>query len=126
MVYGNIDCGVLLGEKKMVHKKDLVTRLKDIWDEEIQNNALIMRKKEVSFQELYNSHIALFKSHTELLKDILDLKILPSEPVLSLNDPLMKDQYDQDGVYMYTINTTSHYSLNQKIKKELKLDDYYL
>ena len=110
----------------MVHKKDLVTRLKDIWDEEIQNNALIMRKKEVSFQELYNSHIALFKSHTELLKDILDLKILPSEPVLSLNDPLMKDQYDQDGVYMYTIDTTSHYNLNQKIKKELKLDDYYL
>jgi len=119
MVYGNIDCGVLLGEKKMVHKKDLVARLKDIWDEEIQ-------KREVSFQELYNSHIALFKSHTELLKDILDLKILPSEPVLSLNDPLMKDQYDQDGVYMYTIDTISHYNLNQKIKKELKLDDYYL
>jgi len=27
---------------------------------------------------------------------------------------------------MYTIDTTSHYNLNQKIKKELKLDDYYL
>ena len=99
----------------MVHKKDLVTRLKDIWD------------KEIEIREIRNqSFIDLFKSHTELLKDILDLKILPSEPVLSLNDPLMKDQYDQDGVYMYTIDTTSHYNLNQKIKKEFKLDDYYL
>ena len=99
----------------MVHKKDLVTRLKDIWD------------KEIEIREIRNqSFIDLFKSHTELLKDILDLKILPSEPVLSLNDPLMKDQYDQDGVYMCTIDCTSHYSLNQKIKKELKLDDYYL
>ena len=99
----------------MVHKKDLVTRLKDIWD------------KEIEIREIRNqSFIDLFKSHTELLKDILDLKILPSEPVLSLNDPLMKDQYDQDGVYMCTIDCTSHYFLNQKIKKELKLDDYYL
>ena len=50
----------------MVHKKDLVTRLKDIWDKEIE-----IRNQ---------SFIDLFKSHTELLEDILDLKILPSEP----------------------------------------------
>ena len=91
---------------------NLTTRLNDIFHEEIE-------KKDKVF-------IDLFKSHTELLKDILDLKILPSEPVLSLNDPLKFEIYDEEGLYMYTIDTTPHYNLNQKIKKDLKLDDYYL
>ena len=91
---------------------NLTKRLNDIFHEEIE-------KKDKVF-------IDLFKSHTELLKDILDLKILPSEPVLSLHDPLMFEIYDEEGLYMYTIDTTPHYNLNQKIKKELKLDDYYL
>ena len=95
-----------------MHKKDFITRLKDTWEEEIENKS--------------QSYIDLFKSHTELLKLILDLKILPSEPVLSLHDPLKFEIYDQEGIYMYTIDTTPHYNLNQKIKKELKLDDYYL
>ena len=91
---------------------NLTKRLNDIFHEEIE-------KKDKVF-------IDLFKSHTELLKDILDLKILPSEPVLSLHDPLKFEIYDEEGLYMYTIDTTPHYNLNQKIKKELKLDDYYL
>ena len=95
-----------------MNDKDFVTRLREIFDMD---------------KELTNkSFIDLFKSHTELLKDILDLKILPSEPVLSLHDPLKFEIYDQEGLYMYTIDTTPHYNLNQKIKKELKLDDYYL
>jgi hypothetical protein len=95
-----------------MNEKDFVTRLREIFemDKELTNK----------------SFIDLFKSHTELLKDILDLKILPSEPVLSLHDPLKFEIYDQEGLYMYTIDTTPHYNLNQKIKKELKLDDYYL
>ena len=95
-----------------MNDKDFVTRLREIFemDKELKNK----------------SFIELFKSHTELLKDILDLKILPSEPVLSLHDPLKFEIYDQEGLYMYTIDTTPHYNLNQKIKKELKLDDYYL
>ena len=95
-----------------MNDKDFVTRLREIFemDKELTNK----------------SFIDLFKSHTELLKDILDLKILPSEPVLSLHDPLKFEIYDQEGLYMYTIDTTLHYNLNQKIKKELKLDDYYL
>ena len=95
-----------------MNDKDFVTRLREIFemDKELTNK----------------SFIDLFKSHTELLKDILDLKILPSEPVLSLHDPLKFEIYDQEGLYMYTIDTTPHYNLNQKIKKELKLDDYYL
>ena len=95
-----------------MNDKDFVTRLREIFemDKELKNK----------------SFIDLFKSHTELLKDILDLKILPSEPVLSLHDPLKFEIYDQEGLYMYTIDTTPHYNLNQKIKKELKLDDYYL
>ena len=88
---------------------NLTKRLNDIFHEEIE-------KKDKVF-------IDLFKSHTELLKDILDLKILPSEPVLSLHDPLKFEIYDQEGLYMYTIDTTPHYNLNQKIKKELKLED---
>ena len=95
-----------------MNDKDFVTRLREIFDMD---------------KELTNkSFIDLFKSHTELLKLILDLKILPSEPVLSLHDPLKFEIYDQEGLYMYTIDTTPHYNLNQKIKKELKLDDYYL
>ncbi len=95
-----------------MNDKDFVTRLREIFDMD---------------KELTNkSFIDLFKSHTELLKDILDLKMLPSEPVLSLHDPLKFEIYDQEGLYMYTIDTTPHYNLNQKIKKELKLDDYYL
>ena len=95
-----------------MNDKDFVTRLREIFemDKELKNK----------------SFIDLFKSHTELLKDILDLKMLPSEPVLSLHDPLKFEIYDQEGLYMYTIDTTPHYNLNQKIKKELKLDDYYL
>ena len=95
-----------------MNEKDFITRLREIFemDKELTNK----------------SFIDLFKSHTELLKDILDLKILPSEPVLSLHDPLKFEIYDQEGLYMYTIDTTPHYNLNQKIKKELKLDDYYL
>ena len=95
-----------------MNDKDFVTRLREIFemDKELTNK----------------SFIDLFKSHTELLKLILDLKILPSEPVLSLHDPLKFEIYDQEGLYMYTIDTTPHYNLNQKIKKELKLDDYYL
>ena len=95
-----------------MNDKDFVTRLREIFemDKELTNK----------------SFIDLFKSHTELLKLILDLKILPSEPVLSLHDPLKFEIYDQEGLYMYTIDTTLHYNLNQKIKKELKLDDYYL
>jgi len=88
---------------------NLTKRLNDIFHEEIE-------KKDKVF-------IDLFKSHTELLKDILDLKILPSEPVLSLHDPLKFEIYDEEGLYMYTIDTTPHYNLNQKIKKELKLED---
>jgi hypothetical protein len=95
-----------------MNEKDFISRLREIFemDKELTNK----------------SFIDLFKSHTELLKDILDLKILPSEPVLSLHDPLKFEIYDQEGLYMYTIDTTPHYNLNQKIKKELKLDDYYL
>jgi len=95
-----------------MNDKDFVSRLREIFD---------MDKETTN-----ESFIDLFKSHTELLKLILDLKILPSEPVLSLHDPLKFKIYDQEGLYMYTIDTTPHYNLNQKIKKELKLDDYYL
>ena len=45
----------------MTHNKNFVTRLNDIWNEEIQ-------KREVSFLELYNSHIDLLKQITELTK----------------------------------------------------------
>ena len=87
-----------------MNDKDFVTRLREIFemDKELTNK----------------SFIDLFKSHTELLKDILDLKMLPSEPVLSLHDPLKFEIYDHEGLYMYTIDTTPHYNLNQKIKKE--------
>ena len=100
-----------------MNDKDFVSRLREIFDMDKDLKSMITTNK---------SFIDLFKSHTELLKLILDLKILPSEPVLSLHDPLKFEIYDQEGLYMYTIDTTPHYNLNQKIKKELKLDDYYL
>ena len=100
-----------------MNDKDFVSRLREIFDMDKDLKSMITTNK---------SFIELFISHTELLKLILDLKILPSEPVLSLHDPLKFEIYDQEGLYMYTIDTTLHYNLNQKIKKELKLDDYYL
>ena len=92
----------------MAHK-DLVTRLKDIWEEEIQ-------KREVSFLELYNSHI-------DLLKQITELTRLPDSKALTVTDPFKIEIYDDDGDYCHTIDTNPHYALIQKIKKELKLDD---
>ena len=100
----------------MVHKKDLVTRLKDIWDEEIQNNTLIMRKQEVTLLELYNSHIDLLKQITELTK-------LPDSKAVRVTDPFKIEIYDDDGDYCHTIDCNPHYDLIQKIKKELKLED---
>ena len=92
----------------MAHQ-DLVTRLKDIWEEEIQ-------KRDVSFLELYNSHIDLLKQITELTK-------LPDSKALRVTDPLKVEIYDDDGDYCHTIDTNPHYDLIQKIKKELKLKD---
>ena len=92
----------------MAHQ-DLVTRLKDIWEEEIQ-------KRDVSFLELYNSHIDLLKQITELTK-------LPDSKALRVTDPLKVEIYDDDGDYCHTIDTNPHYDLIQKIKKELKLED---
>ena len=92
----------------MAHK-DLVTRLKDIWEEEIQ-------KREVSFLELYNSHIDLLKQITELTK-------LQDSKALRVNDPFKIEIYDDDGDYCHTIDCNPHYDLIQKIKKELKLED---
>ena len=92
----------------MAHK-DLVTRLKDIWEEEIQ-------KRDVTFLELYNSHIDLLKKITELTK-------LPDSKALRVTDPFKVEIYDDDGDYCHTIDCNPHYDLIQKIKKELKLDD---
>ena len=92
----------------MAHK-DLVTRLKDIWEEEIQ-------KRDVTFLELYNSHIDLLKQITELTK-------LPDSKAVRVTDPFKVEIYDDDGDYCHTIDTNPHYDLIQKIKKELKLED---
>ena len=92
----------------MAHK-NFVTRLNDIWNEEIQ-------KREVSFQELYNSHIDLLKQITELTK-------LPDSKALTVADPFKIEIYDDDGDYCHTIDCNPHYDLIQKIKKELKLED---
>ena len=92
----------------MAHK-DLVTRLKDIWEEEIQ-------KRDVTFLELYNSHIDLLKQITELTK-------LPDSKALRVTDPFKIEIYDDDGDYCHTIDCNPHYDLIQKIKKELKLED---
>ena len=96
----------------MVHKKDFVTRLSDIWNEEIENK-----------NKLFNE---LFKSQTELLLMILDVTKLPDSKALRVTDPFRVEIYDDDGDYCHTIDCNPHYDLNQKIKKELKLDDYYL
>ena len=93
----------------MTHNKNFVTRLNDIWNEEIQ-------KREVSFQELYNSHI-------DLLKQITELTRLPDSKALTVTDPFKIEIYDDDGDYCHTIDTNPHYDLIQKIKKELKLED---
>ena len=92
----------------MAHK-DLVTRLKDIWEEEIQ-------KRDVTFLELYNSHI-------DLLKQITELTRLPDSKALRVTDPFKVEIYDDDGDYCHTIDCNPHYDLIQKIKKELKLED---
>ena len=93
----------------MTHNKNFVTRLNDIWNEEIQ-------KREVSFQELYNSHI-------DLLKQITELTRLPDSKAVRVTDPFKVEIYDDDGDYCHTIDTNPHYDLIQKIKKELKLED---
>jgi len=93
----------------MTHNKNFVTRLNDIWNEEIQ-------KREVSFLELYNSHIDLLKQITELTK-------LPDSKAVRVTDPFKVEIYDDDGDYCHTIDTNPHYDLIQKIKKELKLED---
>ena len=99
---------IILRRKKIAHK-DLVTRLKDIWEEEIQ-------KRDVTFLELYNSHIDLLKKITELTK-------LPDSKALRVTDPFKVEIYDDDGDYCHTIDCNPHYDLIQKIKKELKLED---
>ena len=93
----------------MAHNKNFVTRLSDIWNEEIQ-------KLDVTFQELYNSHI-------DLLKQITELTRLPDSKALRVTDPFKVEIYDDDGDYCHTIDTNPHYDLIQKIKKELKLED---
>ena len=93
----------------MAHKKDLVTRLKDIWEEEIS-------RKDKLFLDLY-------KSHTNLLMQITELTKLPDSKALTVNDPFKIEIYDDDGDYCHTIDCNRHYALIQKIKKELKLED---
>ena len=93
----------------MTHKKDLVTRLKDIWEEEIS-------RKDKLFLDLY-------KSHTNLLMQITELTRLPDSKALRVTDPLKVEIYDDDGDYCHTIDCNPHYDLIQKIKKELKLED---
>ena len=92
----------------MAHK-DLVTRLKDIWEEEIS-------RKDKLFLDLY-------KSHTNLLMQITELTRLPDSKALRVTDPFKVEIYDNDGDYCHTIDTNPHYDLIQKIKKELKLKD---
>ena len=93
----------------MTHNKNFVTRLNDIWNEEIQ-------KREVSLLELYNSHI-------DLLKQITELTRLPDSKAVRVTDPFKVEIYDDDGDYCHTIDCNPHYDLIQKIKKELKLED---
>ena len=93
----------------MTHKKDLVTRLKDIWEEEIS-------RKDKLFLDLY-------KSHTNLLMQITELTKLPDSKALTVTDPFKIEIYDDDGDYCHTIDCNPHYALIQKIKKELKLED---
>ena len=92
----------------MAHK-DLVTRLKDIWEEEIS-------RKDKLFLDLY-------KSHTNLLMQITELTKLPDSKAVRVTDPFKIEIYDDDGDYCHTIDCNPHYALIQKIKKELKLED---
>ena len=85
----------------MAHNKNFVTRLSDIWNEEIE-------KKDMLFNEL-------FKSQTELLMMILDVTKLDLSPAIRVTDPLRIEIYDSDGCYCHTIDCNSHYELNQKI-----------
>ena len=95
-----------------MNDKDFVTRLREIF--------------EMDKEKTNESFIDLFISHTELLKLILDVTKLPDSKALRVTDPFRVEIYDDDGDYCHTIDCNSHYNLNQKIKKELKLDDYYL
>ena len=79
----------------MAHNKNFVTRLSDIWNEEIE-------KKDMLFNEL-------FKSQTELLMMILDVTKLPDSKALRVTDPLRVEIYDDDGDYCYTIDCNRHY-----------------
>ena len=98
-----------MGFFKMTHKKDLVIRLKDIWEEEIS-------RKDKLFLDLY-------KSHTNLLMQITELTKLPDSKALRVTDPFKVEIYDDDGDYCHTIDCNPHYDLIQKITKELKLKD---
>ena len=93
----------------MTHKKDLVSRLMNIWEEEIS-------RKDKLF-------ISLYKSHIDLLIQITELTRLPDSKALRVTDPFKVEIYDDDGDYCHTIDTNPHYDLIQKIKKELKLED---
>jgi hypothetical protein len=92
----------------MAHK-NFVTRLNDIWNEEIE-------KKDKTL-------LSLYKSHTELLMMILEVTKLPDSKAIRVTDPLKVEIYDDDGDYCHTIDCNPHYDLIQKIKKELKLED---
>jgi len=93
----------------MTHKKDLVTRLKDIWEEEISRRDKLF--------------ISLYKSHVDLLMQITELTKLPDSKAVRVTDPLKVEIYDDDGDYCHTIDCNPHYDLIQKITKELKLKD---
>jgi len=93
----------------MTHKKDLVTRLKDIWEEEISRRDKLF--------------ISLCKSHVDLLMQITELTKLPDSKAVRVTDPLKVEIYDDDGDYCHTIDCNPHYDLIQKITKELKLKD---
>ena len=93
----------------MTHKKDLVTRLKDIWEEEISRRDKLF--------------ISLYKSHVDLLMQITELTKLPDSKAVRVTDPVKVEIYDDDGDYCHTIDCNPHYDLIQKITKELKLKD---
>ena len=93
----------------MTHNKDLVSRLMNIWEEEIS-------RKDKLF-------ISLYKSHIDLLKQITELTRLPDSKALTVNDPFKIEIYDDDGDYCHTIDCNPHYDLIPKIKKELKLEE---
>ena len=100
-----------------MNDKDFVSSLREIFDMDKELKSMITTNE---------SFIELFISHTELLKLILDVTKLPDSKALRVTDPFRVEIYDDDGDYCHTIDCNPHYDLNQKIKKELKLDDYYL